>query len=33
MPFVHGISISEKDEAITKAIIIMAENIGLKSHR
>lgn len=30
MPFIHGISISKKDEAITKAIIIMAENIGLK---
>jgi len=30
MPFIHGISVSEKDEAITKAIIIMAANIGLK---
>jgi len=30
MPFVHGISKSERDEAITKAIIVMADNLGLK---
>jgi len=30
MPFIHGISVNEKDEAITKAIILMAGNLGLK---
>jgi len=29
MPFIHGISLSEKDEAITKAIIVLAKNLGL----
>lgn len=29
MPFVQGISVSEKDEAITKAIIVLAKNLGL----
>jgi len=31
MPFVQGISISEKDEAITKAIIVLAKNLGLNT--
>lgn len=26
---VHGIAVSEKDEAITKAIIVLARNLGL----
>lgn len=30
MEFVHGISISEKDEAIAKVIIILASNLGVK---
>ncbi len=30
MQFVHGISISEKDEAIVKTIISLANNLGLK---
>ena len=30
MTFVHGISISAKDEAITKAIIVLARNLGLE---
>lgn len=29
MPFVQGISVSEKDEAITKAIIVLAKNLGM----
>jgi diguanylate cyclase (GGDEF)-like protein/PAS domain S-box-containing protein len=29
MPFVHGISVSDRDEAITKAIIVLASNLGL----
>jgi len=29
MPFIHGISVSKKDEAITRAIIILADNLGL----
>lgn len=28
MPFIHGISVSEMDEAITKTIIIMAKSMG-----
>ena len=31
MSFVHGISVSEKDEAITKAIIVLAKNLGLQT--
>jgi EAL domain-containing protein (putative c-di-GMP-specific phosphodiesterase class I) len=30
MEFVHGISVSEKDEAIAKIIINLAANLGLK---
>jgi len=30
MPFVQGISVSDKDEAITKAIIVLARNLGLR---
>ncbi len=30
MPFVRGISVSDKDEAIIKAIIVLANNLGLK---
>lgn len=29
MPFVHGISKSDKDEAIIKAIIVLAQSLGL----
>jgi len=29
MPFVQGIAVSEKDEAITKAIIVLAKNLGM----
>ena len=29
MPFVQGIDVSEKDEAITKAIIVLARSLGL----
>jgi EAL domain-containing protein (putative c-di-GMP-specific phosphodiesterase class I) len=29
MPFIQGILQSEKDEAITKAIIVLAKNLGL----
>jgi len=29
MTFVHGIAVSEKDEAVTKAIIVLARNLGL----
>ena len=29
MPFIQGINVSEKDEAITKAIITLANNLGL----
>lgn len=29
MQFVHGIAVSDKDEAITKAIIVLAKNLGL----
>ena len=31
MSFIHGISESEKDEAITKAIIVLAKNLGIKT--
>lgn len=30
MEFVHGISVSEKDEAIAKNIINLANNLGMK---
>ena len=30
MPFIQGISVSDKDEAITKAIILLAKNLGLR---
>ena len=30
MPFVHGIDTNEKDEAITKAILVLAKSMGLK---
>ena len=30
MPFVHGIGINDKDEAITKAILVLAQSMGLK---
>jgi diguanylate cyclase (GGDEF)-like protein len=30
MPFVHGIDNNEKDEAITKAILVLAKSMGLK---
>lgn len=29
MPFIQGIAVNEKDEAITKAIIVLARNLGL----
>ncbi|MGI6451620.1 MAG: putative bifunctional diguanylate cyclase/phosphodiesterase [Desulfitobacteriia bacterium] len=29
MPFIRGIAVSSKDEAITKAIIVLARNLGL----
>ena len=29
MPFIHGINISQKDEAITKSIIVLAKSLGL----
>ncbi len=29
MPFVHGIDVSPKDEAITKSIIVLAKSLGL----
>jgi diguanylate cyclase (GGDEF)-like protein len=29
LPFIQGIGVSDKDEAITRAIIVMAENMGL----
>ena len=29
MPFVHGIAVNEKDEAIIKAIIVMATSVGM----
>ena len=31
MPFVQGIDVSDKDEAITKAIIVLAKNLGLQT--
>ena len=31
MSFVHGISVSEEDDAITKAIIVLAKNLGLNT--
>ncbi len=31
MAFVHGIAVSDKDEAITKAIIVLAKNLGLQT--
>ncbi|HHV65497.1 MAG TPA: EAL domain-containing protein [Peptococcaceae bacterium] len=31
MPFIRGIAVSEKDEAITKAIIVLARNLGLNT--
>ena len=30
MPFVQGINVSDKDEAITKAIIVLAKSLGLR---
>ncbi len=30
MPFVQGINVSEKDEAITKAIIVLGKSLGLR---
>ncbi|MGE5627465.1 MAG: putative bifunctional diguanylate cyclase/phosphodiesterase [Solirubrobacterales bacterium] len=30
MPFIHGIDVSNNDEAITKAIIILAKNMGVR---
>ena len=30
MPFVQGISVNDKDEAITKAIIVLAKSLGLR---
>jgi len=30
MPFIHGININDKDEAITKAVILLAKNMGLR---
>lgn len=31
MPFVQGIGVSEKDEAIARAIIVLAKNLGLQT--
>jgi EAL domain-containing protein (putative c-di-GMP-specific phosphodiesterase class I) len=31
MPFIRGISVNEKDEAITKAIIVLAKNLGIQT--
>ncbi|MFA9422282.1 MAG: putative bifunctional diguanylate cyclase/phosphodiesterase [Sedimentibacter sp.] len=30
MPFIHGIDVSNKDEAITKAVILMGKSMGLR---
>lgn len=30
MPFIHGINVNDKDEAITKAVILLAKNMGLR---
>ena len=30
MPFIQGIDVNEKDEAITKTIIVLAKSMGLR---
>jgi EAL domain-containing protein (putative c-di-GMP-specific phosphodiesterase class I) len=30
MPFIHGIDVSEKDQAITQSIIVLAKNMGME---